>query len=1150
MRGARFLVLTVVLVAAAAGLYSLWNTLDGVAEIGELVPPQSSEPRAPSTIDTPLSAVDEPNGERAHTTVAGDARESARESFALEGAQWIDGRVKMPAGTPADERIEVWALRPPVNPVAGTGLTGDANDGWSLIEAARANPRGNVWSHRAVEADGTFRVPVAADEQRVLLCLDARYAYLPELVHVDIGKTDRPVELAPLLGACIAIECAAPAGAERELDGAAVSLGGMRTSSRGARNAPLARATKLDGTHALELGGLPPAMRYAVTVVPTTLATSARDGLVLEAGERMLVRLDTVRGGRASGVVRDEGGAPLAGVRVWVTESRGFAARVASRDRETTSGEDGAYTLVGLQPGGVYVRAALDGYRDAQTEELAFADGATRENVDLVLKRGLSIAGRVTWPDGRPASGASVRALSASGPRRRAPIVTRSTDDGRFALHGLEEAEFLVDASISDPASSGAADAPAAWSCTVDKIAAGASDLVLALAAPADLAARVVDETGAPIAKFRVLATLQGNVASGLASQSRSAPAIDVDAPDGRFVLRGLRRGSWNVHAEADGYTQIDKLDPVALPQSEGELTIVLHRAGSVAGLVLDPTGAPAARARVAVRVGGASGLRAQRDRRAGETDAEGRFVLDKLPPGEIELVATHDSWAASAPAAVPVRAPERSDGVVLVLRFGGTLTGEIYDARGEPVAGRDVHVFSIGAGETQQLTSDAAGRFQAEHLTPGNYQVVAEPTREERDLLRERASAGEAEATEFLERLKMASVVIEDGQTAHVVLGAPPKAPVRLFGRVTRGGEPAAGYRVVAIGDGASLLQELKLARVDANGGYELTLDHAGDVTVTVSRDDSGRGGAEHFVSVPEAPQFELDLTVPTGTIRGRVLGPDLRPLVDIGVQLTSARSSPSTLLFSLARGQAHVVTDESGAYEIADLEPGTYAVAAGGAAFQFGNQADAQYGRAMRTGIEVGADATVEGVDLVLPLPGKLGGTAKDTSGMPVAGATVFVRDASGEPLSRMSSVATDAAGRFVYPGVGPGVYSVSARTQTLASAESALVTVREGVKSDVELVMERGTIVVVTVTDGDEPARASVTVRDDKGREMSQLASLVAIERLLTEGVARKERRIGPLPSGEYTVEASTADGRTAKKRVTLRGQEERTVVLRVE
>ncbi|MFN0242309.1 MAG: carboxypeptidase regulatory-like domain-containing protein [Planctomycetota bacterium] len=1145
MRGARFLVLIAVLIAAAASLYSLWHKLGRVAQMRELEPPVASETRSTTASSASLSAVDTLDGAR-EQPIAVEAA-AATESFSLDGAQWIEGVVRLPAGTPADERIEVWALRTPLNPLEGTGMRGDARDGWTLIEIARTNPSHNTWSRRPVDADGKFRVPIAADEKRVSLCVAARYAYLPEPVGFTVGESEQPVQLTPLLGACIAIECVAPAGAERELDGTPVTLGGVRTSSRGALNTPLTRTTRLDRTHALEFGGLPPALRYVALVVPATLATSARDGLVVEAGERAVVRLDVLRGARVSGFVRDDSDMPLADVRVWVTEPRGFAASAAPRERETTSGADGAYTLVGVQPGGLHVRAALAGYRDAQTDELALADGATHENIDLVLTRGLSIAGSVAWPDGRPASGATVRALVASGVRRRAPLEARSGDDGRFQIQGLDAGEFQVDASIADPAATGAADAPAAWSCTAEKVAAGTNDVVLALAPPADLAAHVVDETGAPVSKFRVSASLQGVVASGLATRDRSSPPTDIDAADGRFVLHGLRRGSWTVSAEADGYTRIDKLEPVTLPQQGGELTIVLHRAGSVAGLVLDPSGTPAARARVAVRAGGASALRAPRDGRSGETDPQGRFVLDKLPPGEIELVATHDSWAASAPATVQVRAPERTDGVVLALRLGGTLTGEVFDTRGEPVAGRDVHVFSISAGETQRLKSDGAGRFRAERLTPGNFQVVAEPTRAERDALRERARA---DAAELFEQLKMASVVIEDGQTAHVVLGAPPKAPVRMFGRVTRGGAAAAGYRVVAIGEGASLLQELKSVRADASGSYEITLDHSGDVTVIVSRDDSGRGGAERIVRVPEVPQFELDLAVPTGTIRGHVYGPDRRPLVDVGVQLTAARESSSSLLFSMMRTQAHVVTDESGAYEHADLEPGTYTVAAGGAAFQYRNETTAQYGRTMRTGIEVGADATVEGVDLVLPLPGKLGGTVKDTSGMPVAGATVFVRDASGEPLTRLSSVTTDAAGRFVYAGVGPGVYSLSARTKSLASNESAPVSVREGTQTEVALVMEPGTMVIVTVTEGDAPARASVTVRDEKGREMSQLVSLAAIERLLTEGVAQKERRIGPLPSGEYTIEASTPDGRTAKKRVTLRGQEDRTVVLRLD
>src|SRR6185295_17499166 len=62
-------------------------------------------------------------------------------------------------------------------------------------------------------------------------------------------------------------------------------------------------------------------------------------------------------------------------------------------------------------------------------------------------------------------------------------------------------------------------------------------------------------------------------------------------------------------------------------------------------------------------------------------TDEDGRFGLDALDPGDVELAVSHDSFA---PATQVARAG-RTD-VVLTLAAGGTLSGRVVDAAGAPV--------------------------------------------------------------------------------------------------------------------------------------------------------------------------------------------------------------------------------------------------------------------------------------------------------------------------------------------------------------------------------------------------------------------------------------------------------------------------------
>src|SRR6185503_17754646 len=102
-----------------------------------------------------------------------------------------------------------------------------------------------------------------------------------------------------------------------------------------------------------------------------------------------------------------------------------------------------------------------------------------------------------------------------------------------------------------------------------------------------------------------------------------------------------------------------------------------------------------------------------------------------------------------------------------------------------------------------------------------------AEPAQKEREEMERRMNADDnASAADFMSQMKMASATIKDGETTHVVMGAPPKAPVKLSGTVTRAGEIVTNRSVMAIREGGAMLNSMKIGKVDASGHYELTLD------------------------------------------------------------------------------------------------------------------------------------------------------------------------------------------------------------------------------------------------------------------------------------------------------------------------------------
>jgi hypothetical protein len=165
-------------------------------------------------------------------------------------------------------------------------------------------------------------------------------------------------------------------------------------------------------------------------------------------------------------------------------------------------------------------------------------------------------------------------------------------------------------------------------------------------------------------------------------------------------------------------------------------------------------------------------------------------------------------------------------------------------------------------------------------------------------------------------------------------------------------------------------------------------------------------------------------------------------------------------------------------------------------------------------------------------------------------VAGATVFVRESSGRPVDAISTVRSGADGRFAYSRVNPGSYVVSARGDGQASEGVAGVLVSSGKDTEVRLEVDAASdLVIRTVEEDDTPVRAEVTVLDSEGREVSGLVG-TELFRSFGEGVSTTEQRFGPLAPGRYTITATAQDGRSERKRVTVKASRDTRTRLRFE
>ena len=192
----------------------------------------------------------------------------------------------------------------------------------------------------------------------------------------------------------------------------------------------------------------------------------------------------TVGGATVAGVVLDaEKETPIGHARVI------FSGRTGSRGSDTT-GPDGRFRFE-VEPAEGRLRTSAEEYVPGD-EPLAVGEAGTGE-LRIELRKGLAISGRVEDAAGRSLGEVPIQALREAAERVEPGGFRFSRSDGRFRLSGLPDGAHTLIAGSE------------ALGFGVRRgVAAGASDVVLALRPAIRLAVRVVDESGGPVAMLHV----------------------------------------------------------------------------------------------------------------------------------------------------------------------------------------------------------------------------------------------------------------------------------------------------------------------------------------------------------------------------------------------------------------------------------------------------------------------------------------------------------------------------------------------------------------------------------------------------------------------------------------------------------------------
>jgi hypothetical protein len=166
--------------------------------------------------------------------------------------------------------------------------------------------------------------------------------------------------------------------------------------------------------------------------------------------------------------------ARFANVRLQPVDSQ--AGRFGGRGGFATTGSDGSFRMTGVSPGDYYADVMMPGYvqplrgmrdlqnmagadRDRISAELTRVSVAANQaaNVQVMIYRGATISGTVSFDDGTPAAGVSIQAFvlatsttgtQASGSTQQQSIAgfAQTDDRGQFRVSGLADGTYVVSA--------------------------------------------------------------------------------------------------------------------------------------------------------------------------------------------------------------------------------------------------------------------------------------------------------------------------------------------------------------------------------------------------------------------------------------------------------------------------------------------------------------------------------------------------------------------------------------------------------------------------------------------------------------------------------------------------------------------------------
>jgi len=492
-----------------------------------------------------------------------------------------------------------------------------------------------------------------------------------------------------------------------------------------------------------------------------------------------------------------------------------------------------------------------------------------------------------------------------------------------------------------------------------------------------------------------------------------------------------------------------------------------------------------------------------------------GRFLLEGLAPGATRLVAGKEGSTPSAEMILDLGGSYQGDEVVLVLRVGARIHGEVLRIDGAPMGETPLRLLQKETGLKRTVTTDAEGGFDERCLNAGEWELVCLPD----------ASLVEELGGSIVDHLSQTTVTVEEGEERFVTLGGTPPPGVVVRGGLTQDGAPFQGS-LHWMAEGPDAASHQKFLESDEQGHYEVELTRAGPWFVKVA---GPQGHQEFRVDVPATSESTLDFALPSGVLSGVVADSGGEPVA--GARVSLFLEEGAEYRHDLSGMQDQRITAGDGAFEYRCLPPGRYLLAA--------EDEEGHLALAARHGLSLEAGSVIDGVRLVLGEGHGITGRVVDSRGLPAAQAPLWIYDGEGRLLNPITATRTDDEGAFRTSPLPAGEYTLHCRTdrEALLTEEGVRVPRGEG-DAELELQLEAGAVLAATVVDSlDRPLRAQVRVHDRGGRVLTGLRDRHHPWAWQRWGLDSRLDWVGPLPPGAYDVSAFVEGRGTTSQPVEL-------------